>query len=98
MEKFEQILDFVDLFSKINLLEDWDLINKEMKEKMFCLKEVRNGFAHEWDIKKVRYRNKPISYNFELFKTDAFDVFSMLVKLYNGREIVIDDLIKELSV
>jgi hypothetical protein len=43
VQKFEQLLDGIDFFLKIKLLKEWSLMGNPMKEKLNCLKEVRNG-------------------------------------------------------
>ena len=97
VSKFEELLDRIDFFSKIGLLKDWALIDNPMKERLICLKGVRNGFAHNWEIKTVQYKGKPIVGQFDQFKRDAGIVFSAVIKLYNGKEIDVDGLITELS-
>ena len=57
--KFEQLLDAVDLFSKIRFLQNWGLIDSRTKEMLLCLKEVRNGFAHHWDMERCGTRVSP---------------------------------------
>ena len=43
VRKFEQLLDSIDFFLKIRLLNEWSLIDNRAKERLICLKEVRNG-------------------------------------------------------
>jgi hypothetical protein len=95
--RLEQLLDCVELFQKLRLLNEWSLIDGRTKQLMFCLKEVRNGFAHNWDIKAVKYKGKPILQNFGQFKHDAEAVFGVLIKLYNGHDIDVEKVIDELS-
>jgi hypothetical protein len=90
-------LDSIELFSKIRFLADWLLISKKERELLICLKQVRNGFAHNWDIKAVEYKGKPVLDNFTKFKKDAAATFSALIKLYNGKEVDIDELIEKYS-
>lgn len=97
VSKFEQLLDGIDFFLKVRLLKEWALIDNPMKERLMRLKEVRNGFAHNWEIKEVQYKGKPIVGQFDQFKSDAGLVFSALIKLYNGGEIDVDGLFTELS-
>ena len=56
-----------------------------------------NGFAHNWEIKEVKYKGKPIVGQFGQFKKDAAVVFSTLIDLYSGGTTDVDGLIKELS-
>lgn len=95
--KFEQLLDAVDFFTKVRLLSEWSLIDNRMKGRLICLKEVRNGFAHNWEIERVKYKGKPVLGQFGQFKKDAGTAFMALVELYNGQDIDVDRLIKELS-
>ena len=97
VRKFEQLLDGIDFFLKIRLLNEWSLIDNRAKERLICLKEVRNGFAHNWESKEIKYKGEPVVGNFSQFKKDATLVFSALIDLYNGRTFDIEDLIKELS-
>lgn len=97
VQRFEQVLDAVDLFSKIRLLNEWGLVDNRSKEKLICLKEVRNGYAHNWDTRKISYKGKPVLQNFERFKVDAAEAFEKLIKLYNGGEIDIDKLSEQMA-
>ncbi len=97
VQKFEQLLDAVDLFSKIRLLNEWGLVDNRSKQKLICLKEVRNGYAHNWDIRKINYKGKPVLQNFGRFKLDAAEALETLIKLYNGGEIDIDRLSQQLT-
>jgi len=94
--KFGQLLDCVDLFSKIKLLKDWDIIDRGTKADLICLKEVRNGFAHNWELKKVKYRGDSITQNFETFKSDSQRIFTKMLELYNGGPIDLTQLIADL--
>jgi hypothetical protein len=96
-QQFEQLLDSIDLFSKIRLLNEWSLIDNSTKEKLFCLKEVRNGFAHRWNIKDINYRSRSVLENFQAFKKDAAEVLNKLIKLYNGGDIDLDVLLAKLE-
>lgn len=95
--KLEQLLDCVDLSMKVKLLNDWSLIDNRLKELLMCLKAVRNGFAHNWDIKEVKYKGKLVVRNFAQFKKDASIAFSALIGLYNSRDVDLDTLISELA-
>lgn len=95
--KLERVLDQVDLFSKIRLLREWDLIDGKTSDLLIKLKEVRNGFAHNWEVEKVLYRGKPITENFAPFKTDASKAFDALIDLYNGKKMDTAKLIQLLD-
>ncbi len=97
VKKFEQILDTIDFFSKIRLLNQWSLIDNTLNGKLTSLRKVRNGFAHVWNIEEVKYKNKPILENISKFKEDAREVFVSLVKIYNRGEINLDVLIEKLK-
>ena len=97
VRKLEQLLDGIDFFQKIRFLKEWSLIENPMKEKLICLKEVRNGFAHNWEIKEVKYKGKPIIEQFNKFKKDAAVVFSALINIYNGSPVDVDRLIKNIQ-
>ena len=93
---YEQMLDRIDLFSKISLLADWGLIDSRMKSNLICLKEVRNAFAHRWDGNEARYKNRQIIENFGQFKNDAEESFVNMVRLYNGGDVNLDELTEKL--
>ncbi|MCK5022064.1 MAG: hypothetical protein KAR54_02350 [Candidatus Pacebacteria bacterium] len=95
MTKFEQLLDTIDLFTKVKLLHKWSIINSETKEMLICLKGARNDFAHNWNIKNVKYKNKSIFENYHDFENDADIVFNTLTTIFNGGNIDIDKLIEE---
>ncbi len=97
VKHFDELLDTVDLFSKIKLLNSWSLIDSLTKEKLISLKEVRNGFAHRWDKTDIKYKNRRLASNLENFKRDAEDVFNTLVELYNGGKIDVEQIILKLS-
>jgi hypothetical protein len=69
VRKFEQLLDAVDFFQKIGLLSEWSLIDNSMKGRLINLKQVRNGFAHNWEIREVKYKGKPVVGQFDRFES-----------------------------
>lgn len=97
VQKLEEVLDHVGLFSKIRLLDNWGLIDKHIRERLHRLRATRNGFAHNWDIEGIRYMGQPIKDVFGEFQADAARAFDALIRLYNGGDLDVEELIKSLS-
>ncbi len=97
VQKLEEVLDHVDLFSKVRLLYGWGLIDKHIRERLHRLRAARNSFAHNWDIEEIRYVGKPIKEVFEEFQADATTTFDALIRLYNGGDVDVEEFTKSLS-
>lgn len=97
VEKFEEVLNYMDFFIKVKLLNEWGVINNKLKEKIICVKDVRNGFAHVWSEEEVKYKNKGIEENFVNFKQDLLYIWESLIKLNQDNQPNVDNLIKKLG-
>ena len=93
----DEMLDFLDLFTKIKLLSNWSLVDKRIKEKLFCLKEVRNGFAHNWSERDVEYKSQGIENNFEDFRRDLLEIWLILIGLSQSMISSVDELIRDVK-
>ena len=60
-KNLDDILENVDLFSRIRLLNKWGIIDKSVNGKLMHVKQVRNGFAHAWGKEEVRYKGEVIT-------------------------------------
>ncbi|OGD66645.1 hypothetical protein A3F08_03080 [Candidatus Berkelbacteria bacterium RIFCSPHIGHO2_12_FULL_36_9] len=85
-EKFLIILDCVDLFSKIKILNNWKILNNRNKEILLCLEEVRNGFAHSWSDREVKYKGIKFAVNLEKFKKDFLYVWHQIIEIYRKHQ------------
>ena len=70
---------------RINLLENWKEIDKELAGKLRGIFDIRNSLAHNYMESEILYRNKPIFQykNFELFKNDIQESWNALIIKYN---------------
>jgi hypothetical protein len=57
----EDVLENVDLFSRIRLPQQWGIIGNKLWAIMMNLKQVRNGLAHKWKEAEVNYKGKKIT-------------------------------------
>ena len=80
----EELLDGMDLFSKIKFLEKFKLIESKTSGLIFCTKEVRNSFAHNlgMELKQTTYKNKLLIQDFQSFKEDVETIWNKLVDSY----------------
>jgi len=97
-EYFDEILNCLDLFTKIKLLKQWSIIDKKLFGKLMAVKEVRNGMAHNWSSWDIKYRSVPIGQNFFQFRDDLLYVWKELVIRNQENQSNIDDLIKQLKI
>ena len=83
-DHFFEILDAVDLFSKVRLLSSWEIINNKEESLIMRLKKVRNEFAHNWGIENIRYRDGYLSneFIFEKFIEDFAIIWETLSLKY----------------
>lgn len=96
-EHIDDLLTNLDLFTKIKLLNQWGIISDSFKEKMICIKEVRNGFAHYWSTGEVRYKNRPIEINFSIFKKDLIQTWVYLILKHKSTQPKINKLEERLQ-
>ncbi|MGO8761056.1 MAG: hypothetical protein ACLP2P_05420 [Desulfobaccales bacterium] len=86
----DDILENIDLFSRIKILNKWKIIGNKLFDLLIKTKEVRNGFAHAWDDDEVYYHKKKIKDNFSKFKEDMSSVCSQLLEIYKSLQDKID--------
>ena len=94
----DAILENVDFFSRIKLLFDWNIIDKETEEYLMKTKQVRNGLAHKWSESEVNYNGKPIKLtllqagrpydggSFNEFKNDMKIILASLWRAYKTEQ------------
>jgi hypothetical protein len=81
----DDILENVDLFSRIRLLKEWNVIDNTLLNQLMQIKQVRNGFAHAWKIKTVKYKGDLIKKKFGEFRDDMNSIVTNLILIYNSR-------------
>lgn len=86
----DDILEKIDLFSRLNLMKEWGVIDETQYGHLMALKQVRNGLAHEWLIEEVMFRNKPLRDNFEEFKRYLGESWMMLLSRYQEVQKIVD--------
>jgi hypothetical protein len=108
---FEEMLESIDLFSRLKLLESWGLVNKKTDDEflslVYQLKQVRNGLTHRWKESEVTYKGRKLTEQrghpehqsgFDLMKEDLEKVWIKILELYmNEQNTKIDDLINMLK-
>jgi hypothetical protein len=57
----DDILLYLDLFSRIRILRNYDILNDREASDIMELKHVRNGLAHTWLESEVGYKGKPLN-------------------------------------
>lgn len=98
-QMLEGILENIDFFSRIKLLESWKIIGNPLKELLLETRQVRNGLAHKWDIREVNYKADTLEKNFKIFKEDMIKIWKELLEVYKEEQgkIDFDKLIKEIE-
>jgi len=86
----DKILENIDFFSRIRLLNDFGIIDSSLLNKLMQTKQVRNGFAHAWDEKEVIYKGDLIKARFSEFKQDLETIWKNLLDLYKNEQEKID--------
>jgi len=86
----DNILANVDFFSRIKLLNDWNILDSKQLNFLMQTKQVRNSFAHCWDKKEVSYKGKFIEETFEEFKKDMETIWIVLLEVYDKEQQNID--------
>jgi hypothetical protein len=82
------LLERLEFYSKFRMLcDDFKLINEkeELYKKILLIKDIRNSFAHIWNIKKVYYKNTsigPLESHFVEFKEDLRYIWKELIRVY----------------
>jgi hypothetical protein len=95
----DHILEHVDFFSRIKLLNKWNIIDKKMMSLFMETKQVRNGLAHKWHINEVKYKDKKFKKNFQTFKNDIEEIWKELIEIYKSEQDKIDvnSILKEIE-
>jgi len=93
------LLNSIDLFTKIRLLNDWSIINNQLFGMLVELKKVRNGFAHNWTIRNVNYRNVNLDnkVGFNKFKKDLNSAWKKLVSIYETHQFDLNEMLRDLE-
>lgn len=95
----DDILEYVDFFSRVKILRQWNIIDGTLSDLLMQTKQVRNGFAHAWDASEVSYKGYLITASFAEFKKDMEQIWKQLVTIYNDEFQKIDKqkIIDEIS-
>ncbi len=86
----DDLLENVDLFTRVKLLNKWKIIDNRLKELIIQTKQVRNGFAHAWDKAEVYYKGKQIQTNLSQFRNDMHKILDKLIDIYMKEQEKID--------
>ncbi|MBN2121583.1 hypothetical protein JW721_00790 [Candidatus Micrarchaeota archaeon] len=78
----EELIENVPLRSKIRMLKNHNLINKQTYGLLNELISVRNTFAHMWDEDRAKYKGKDLQKNFQQFKIDIWNAWADLLVGY----------------
>lgn len=92
---FNEVLNYISFFIKIKLLNNWGIFDNKLTEKIMRIKEVRNGFAHNWSDSEIKYKSKPIRDNFFNFREDLLSIWKNLINVQQKNQPNINDLIKK---
>jgi hypothetical protein len=94
--KLDDLLEEVSLDSRVGLLKQWGIINKELRSKIKKVTDVRNDLAHVYDISNVSYSKKvpgkkksetvSIRQAFDDFKQDFEEVWKGLIEIYKDQQ------------
>ncbi|MFA6170854.1 MAG: hypothetical protein WC715_00105 [Patescibacteria group bacterium] len=95
--RLDDLLNYVDLFAKIKLLNRWKIISNEIKEKSISAISVRNAFAHSWAESDIEYNNSSIELNFSAFRNDLEEIWNFFIEKYKEFQPDIDIVIKNLQ-
>jgi hypothetical protein len=95
----DDMLENIDLFNRVKMLKKWNLIDKNLNKLLTKIREVRNGFAHTWDINAIEYSKGKIKDNFSKFREDISSVCSQLLEIYKSLqdEMDFETLIKKIK-
>jgi len=71
---------------RINILFELKIIDNPLKNKLFEIFNLRNGFAHKFSASEVIYRDKPIfePNNFLEFQKDLQETWNLLAEEYGN--------------
>lgn len=83
---FDNIMNHVDLYSRINWLCERMNLRGKLREKLHNLRKLRNGYAHTWREQEIQYENKPIKSCFTDFKRDFRKVWRSLFDVYKTQQ------------
>lgn len=92
----DDLLDCVDMFNKMKLLKQIGVVDNKTFGKLMNIKEVRNGFAHTWAERDVKYRGVNISNNYYRFQEDLLFVWKELIEKNLEIQPKISELIDDL--
>lgn len=88
--EFDEILNFMDLYDKVRILDKHDYFSHDIRNKLLTLKNVRNGFAHSWAFKEIHFKGLPIEHSFEEFKNELLEAWKILLDVYKEEQDKID--------
>jgi hypothetical protein len=87
---FDDILDKIDMHSKVTLLRDWKIIDNKLYNSIIVVKQVRNGLAHYWDKSEVLYKKKKLEQCLNNFFEDMKNIIMKLIDTYMVEQEKID--------
>jgi hypothetical protein len=89
---FDQVLECIDFSDRLELLNEWQIINGSEMDKISRISSVRNQLAHRWSENEVSYRKDTtgkklsISDNIQKFREDAEKIWMLLIDKYTIEE------------
>jgi len=98
-EAFDNYLSDLTFSQRIKLVKFHGLMDKDTKEKLWNLKEVRNGFAHKWTDMEIYYKGEPIRNAILSFLEDMKFCWNKLKEAYTNsiEDKEIEELIRYLE-
>jgi len=99
LDQFDKIMDRLELFTKIKLLNEYGILDNGLKDKLIRVKEVRDGFAHKWSERDVTYEKRLITDEliFAKFKQAMHDIWTELIRINSSIQPDVEGLIKRFS-
>ena len=89
-EEFDQLLQKVGFNGSLNLLVEWGVIKRNLKNKIDKINGIRNRLAHSWDERDVFYDRKAgikLKDKIEEFREEAKEVWLELIRIHMKAEV-----------
>jgi hypothetical protein len=89
-EEFDQLLQKVGFNGSLNLLVEWGVIKRSLKNKIDKINGIRNRLAHSWDERDVFYDRKAgikLKDKIEEFREEAKEVWLELIRIHMKAEV-----------
>jgi uncharacterized protein YutE (UPF0331/DUF86 family) len=82
----EELLENVDLFSRLKFLRSREIIPETTYSLANQMKQVRNGLAHRWNIEEVNFRGRRLKANFTQFQNEFAEVWKSMIEAYEREQ------------